>query len=71
MNLFTKQIHRLREQTDGHQQRGMRGRDSKGVWDWHVHTAIFKMNNQEFPGGTMDKNPPGNARDMGLIPGRG
>ena len=23
------------------------GRDSQGVWDGHVRTAIFKMNNQQ------------------------
>ena len=23
------------------------GRDSQGVWEDHVHTAIFKMDNQE------------------------
>ena len=27
----------------------MRGRDSWGVWDGHVHTAIFKMDNQQGP----------------------
>ena len=26
------------------------GRDSYGVWDGHVHTAIFKMDNQQGPG---------------------
>ena len=25
------------------------GRDSYGVWDGHVHTAIFKMDNQQGP----------------------
>ena len=24
-------------------------RDGLGVWDWHVHTAIFKMDNQQGP----------------------
>ena len=24
---------------------------------------------QDFPGGTVDKNPPANAEDKGLIPG--
>ena len=24
-------------------------RNSLGVWDWHVHTAIFKMHNQQGP----------------------
>ena len=32
---------------------GMRGtdggRDSQGVWDGHVHSAIFKMDNQQGP----------------------
>ena len=25
------------------------GRDRLGVWDWHVHTAIFKIDNQQGP----------------------
>ena len=25
------------------------GRDRSGVWDWHVHTAIFKTDNQQGP----------------------
>ena len=25
----------------------MGGRGSLGVWDWHVHTAIFKMDNHQ------------------------
>ena len=25
------------------------GRDSQGVWDGHVYTAIFKMDNQQEP----------------------
>ena len=24
-------------------------RDSQGIWDWHVHTAIFKMDKQQGP----------------------
>ena len=28
---------------------GMRGRDSQGAWDWYVHTAVFKMGNQQGP----------------------
>ena len=32
---------------------------------------IFIMDNQDFPGGTVDKKPPANAGDMGLIPGPG
>ena len=26
-----------------------RGRDSQGVWDGHVHTAIFNIDNQQGP----------------------
>ena len=25
------------------------GRDRLRVWDWHVHTAIFKVDNQQGP----------------------
>ena len=25
------------------------GKDSQGVWEGHVHTAIFKMDNQQGP----------------------
>ena len=25
------------------------GRDRLGVWDWHVHTTIFKIDNQQGP----------------------
>ena len=27
----------------------MEGKGSEGVWDGHVHTAIFKMGNQQVP----------------------
>ena len=51
MNLFTKQkqTHRLREPTYGYQGRRVGGRDRVGVWDWHVHTAVFKIDNQKGP----------------------
>ena len=29
--------------------RGIKGGDSQGVWDQHIHTAVFKMNNQLGP----------------------
>ena len=29
--------------------RGVVGRDRLGVWNWHVHTAIFKVDNQQGP----------------------
>ena len=49
MNLFIKQkqIHRLRKQTYGYHEGTMGARDSQGVLDRYVHTAIFKMNNQQ------------------------
>ena len=25
------------------------GRDSRGVWDGHAHTAMFNMDNQQGP----------------------
>ena len=43
----------------------------KRVWVRHVHIVIFKMDNQDFPGGPVVKNLPANAGDMGLIPGPG
>ena len=48
MNLLTeqKQTHRLREQTCSE---GECGRDRLGVWDWHVHTTMFKTDNQQQP----------------------
>ena len=51
MNIFTKQkqTHRLREWTYGYQWGRMGGRDRLEVWDWHVHTAIFKTDNQQGP----------------------
>ena len=51
MNLFTKQkkTHRLREGTSGYQQGSVVGRDTSGVSDGHVHTATFKMGNQQGP----------------------
>ena len=42
-----KQTHRLREQTCGCWGKGKRGRE--GVWDGHVHTATFKMDDQQGP----------------------
>ena len=33
----------------GYQWGRMEGRDSQGVWDPHLHTAVFKMDNQQGP----------------------
>ena len=51
MNLLTKQkqAHRLREGTYGYQGERTARRDSQGVWNGHVHSAIFKMDNQLGP----------------------
>ena len=48
MNLFTKQkqTHRLREQIYSYWRKGG-GRDRLGVWDWHIHTAIFKITSKD------------------------
>ena len=37
------------EQTYGYQRGSMEGRDRLGIWDWLVHTAIFKIDNQQGP----------------------
>ena len=44
-----KQTHKSREWTHGYQYGKVGGRDSWEVWDWHVHTAIFKLDNQQGP----------------------
>ena len=51
MNLFIKQkqSHRVSKQTYGYQGGRMGSRDSYGVWNSHVHTAIFKMDDQQGP----------------------
>ena len=43
---FTKQIYRFREQIYGYQGGRVKKRGRLGVWDWHVHTALFKIDNQ-------------------------
>ena len=51
MNLFTKQkeTHRLREQIYGYQGVKVVGKDRLADWDGHIHTVIFKMDNQQEP----------------------
>ena len=46
MNPYAKQKrHRLRDQTYGHCNR--KGWwDKLGDWDWHIYTAIYKIDNQ-------------------------
>ena len=47
MNLFTKQkqTHRLQKQIYGYQREKVEGRDKLGVWDQHIHTTIYKIDN--------------------------
>ena len=35
----------LLEKTCGWQ-RGVSGKDGLGVWDWHIHTTVYKIDNQ-------------------------
>ena len=49
MNLLASQKQTLREQTYAYQGRRVRARDDQEVWDGNVHTAIFKMYNQQEP----------------------
>ena len=39
------------------------------VFYLEIRKKIQKYSARDFPGGTVDKNPPANAEDMGLIPG--
>ena len=48
INLFTKQkqTHRPRKQTYGHQREKVGRRDKLGAWNCHIHTALYKTDNQ-------------------------
>ena len=50
LNLLTKQkqTQRLREPTYGCQEEGWR-KGQSGHWDGHVHTTVFKIDNQQGP----------------------
>ena len=64
-----------------HPKRGKSERERQIPYDitymWNLkygtNEPIYKTeaDSQDFPGGTVDWNPPANARDMGLIPGPG
>ena len=47
MNLQNRKGLRSREQTG--LPGGKMGREGEGVWDGHVHTAVFKTDNQQGP----------------------
>ena len=51
MNLLTKQkqTHRLRKRIYGYQGGRVGWRDRLGVWDWHIHTTIYKIDKQQGP----------------------
>ena len=43
------------------------GRDRLGVWDWHTHTAIFKMGNQQGRHYFPNKGPSSQAMDFPVV----
>jgi len=43
---FTKQTYRFRQPTYGYQ-RGKVERDKLGGWAWHIHTIIYKIEDQQ------------------------
>ena len=49
MNANQKQPHRLKKMNLWLPGGRMGRRDSQGVWDQHVHSAVFKMDNQQGP----------------------
>ena len=51
MNLFPKQkeTHRLQKQTYGYQRGKVGRRDKLGVWDSHIHSTIYEIDNQQGP----------------------
>ena len=66
MNPFTKQIqsHRLSKQIYGYQGEKKEGKN----WEIGIDIQIYQM---DFSGGSVAKNQPTNAGDMGLILGLG
>ena len=44
---------------------------SKSIYCPFIKKIFFKRMSRDFPGGIVDKNPPANAGDTGLIPGLG
>ena len=37
----------------------------------YIFERLIKVHTWDFPGGAMNRNPPTNSGDMGLIPGLG
>ena len=42
-----KETHKHREQSHGHQRVKGEERDKLGVWDWHIHSARYNIDNQQ------------------------
>ena len=64
-----EQTHRQQTQKTNRQlPKGKRKRDKLQVWDYHIHTATYKIANKDLTGGPGVKNLPGNIGDTGLIP---
>ena len=51
MNVYAKQKqnHRHRKQAYAYQKGEGWGEDKLGVWDQHIHTTIYKIDNQQGP----------------------
>ena len=51
MNSFPKpkQTHRQIKQTYGYQRGKVAGRDNLGVWDYHISSTIYIIDNQQGP----------------------
>ena len=51
MNLFPKHkvTHGHRKQIYGYQRGKAGGKDKLGIWDEHIHTTIYKIDNQQGP----------------------
>ena len=49
INLFTeqKQTHRHTKQTDSYQRGKVGRRDKLGIWEEHIHTTIYKTDEQQ------------------------
>ena len=37
------------ENKPGYQRGKEKQRDKLGVWDWHIHTAVYKIDNEQGP----------------------
>ena len=50
MNLFTEQKHtNFKNKLNGYQRGKVAGRDNLGVWDYHISSTIYIIDNQQGP----------------------